>query len=214
MPTLTLPDAARFRAARLKAEGCSWEHVARTLTLNAAQIDDLRDDPEWDRLYRLSRRHIEREMHDETVRTVRGLMRSDDPKVALKATELALKLRMTRIRHRKKKPAAVEPPAVVTPEPPDLTDEQVHHLMKHTRNMLDLKAQLRKRDEEERGDDGGGDGGDGPIDPRDGPPGGGGCAGGVEDLTPGPSPFALTSRSGGRGEEESATLSRLPARAG
>ena len=156
------PDDVLRRSAKLKADGASWESISRTLDTPVHDFDGVYLNADWQRLYRLARLQVERELHDESVHTTRKLLRHEDPKFQLKAAELSMKLKMTRIRHRPKKVVAKgkaeeakkEPwvdPAPWTNEFFDsMPQKEVEDLLTIYRNNIDLENALQARAKEWR----------------------------------------------------------------
>ena len=167
LPATAFPVDVVARTAELRAEGKSWECVAKSL--HCESVEELRyvidrNEQEYARKLRRARREVLTDSFAEGVFTLRRLMRGKDEKTAMKAADAMIRFRATTIRHRKKlTPAdapADAPPAGPTPSDDTLrfvqflegqTNEQLHELVVACRRDEETTRQLCiKADAEER----------------------------------------------------------------
>src|SRR4051812_7275809 len=111
-PTPPQPDALLVRAAALRAHGLAWEAVADELETD---VDDLRQrvedaGPTFRKLFAIARRDATEEAYTEALFALRRELRSKDEKGRREAAGIIMKLYMTRMRHRPRKPAVKDGP--------------------------------------------------------------------------------------------------------
>ena len=113
MPPATLnSDALIVRAAELRAHGLSWDATAARVHTTPDELRQLVRDlaPEYREASRAARKEVADEAFTEALLTLRRELRSDDDEARRFAAGCLLKLRMTLMRHRPRRPAAAAMP--------------------------------------------------------------------------------------------------------
>lgn len=100
MTTSSEPLALLSRAADLRAHGTPWNDTARQLAVEADPLHRLVAEHrrDYDRLARRARTEAARETFDAALAALRGLLKSEDPRVSLLAATTIVRYEMARMR--------------------------------------------------------------------------------------------------------------------